>query len=118
VAGAEVFIHLHACMFWTARGLPGSRALPGRIVENHPCLDAFRLEEGCHRARRTAGNLELADGQLIPIRSHPICRTLMFVCPRCGADRYRLYEVDGKWACRKCQGLIGLAGTVIDPSPG
>src|SRR5262249_42331201 len=37
--------------------------------------------------------------------SHSISRSPVFVCPRCGKDRYRLHEVDGVWACRECHKL-------------
>ena len=53
---------------------------------------------------RTAGNLELA-GQLIPIRSHSHLPLPVFGCPRCGTDRYKLYEVAGVWACQECHAL-------------
>jgi len=44
-------------------------------------------------------------GQLVELRPHPMCCASMFACPKCGANRYRLYEVSGVWACRECHGL-------------
>ena len=94
---------------------------PERLTESHPCVDVCALaregllvvgasgtlqmaDGGCRRLVRGAGNLTI-DGALIPIRPHPTLPMLVFGCPRCGTDRYKLHEVAGVWACRKCHGL-------------
>jgi hypothetical protein len=88
---------------------------PDRLLESRPCLNVHTLGtlvegasvtlqipgKGCLRATCTAGNLNLK-GALILIRWHPSLPMKVFGCPRCGNDRYKLYEVGGIWACREC----------------
>ena len=57
------------------------------------------IEAGCHRPGLMIGNCR------IELRPHPMVRSAMFGCPKCGRDCYRLYQVADAWACRKCGGL-------------
>lgn len=100
---------------------PNRRVLPAQWVETHPAIDVHTLQRqgalvegasvtlqladgGCLRVTRTGGNINLG-GQLIPIGWHRALPLAMFGCPRCNADRYRLYLVGGVWACRDCHHL-------------
>jgi hypothetical protein len=59
-------------------------------------------------AVREARFLEI-DGQTIRVVSHKCLPAPIFQCPRCGADKYRLYVVDGAWVCRDPCGKLSYA---------
>jgi hypothetical protein len=99
---------------------------PKRLVEFHPALDIHALyrqgaltegasvtlqlgDGGSLRASRKAGNLSLEGGQLIPVRPHPSLPMPVWGCPKCETDRYKLYLVDGVWACRDCHSLTWIS---------
>ena len=44
-------------------------------------------------------------GELIPLRWHACLPVLIFGCPQCGCNCYRLYCATDRWACRKCHRL-------------
>jgi hypothetical protein len=90
-----------------------------RLLETYPSLDVFELyragaltegaevelkmsDGGCRPARHAAGKFHIGD-QAISIRSHRSLSMLVFACPLCSTDRYRLHLIAGIWACRDCQ---------------
>ena len=92
-----------------------------RLAENRTCADIFWLyREGllligasvtlqtAHGnyliATREAGKIEI-DGKQVRVSWHKSLPLPVFVCPACSRDCYRLYELGGVWACRKCHRL-------------
>jgi hypothetical protein len=66
-------------------------------VAQRDCTGVSRLET------REAGKIEI-DGPLVRVRRLKSLPLPVFIC-RCGPDAYRLYNVGGVWACRKCHKL-------------
>jgi hypothetical protein len=52
-------------------------------------------------ASQGPGKIRL-DGQEIRVSWHRSLPLRVFVCPKCGRDRYKLSCVGGEWACRQC----------------
>jgi hypothetical protein len=90
-----------------------------RLTSGAACVDVFALARdglltlGASATLRTGSRacpLAAGEGQIlidetrIVVGSHTLGMPL-FVCPRCEHDAYRLYEVGGAWACRKCHRL-------------
>jgi hypothetical protein len=100
----------------------GEKTPPERLTSSHPCLDAFEvyrqgltlegsagtLETGygpCHLAVRRAGILEI-NGVEVRLVPHKLLPAPVFQCPGpCSKDVYRIYEIDGRWLCRRCGNL-------------
>ena len=94
---------------------------PERFAESRPCLNVFNLQRvgalvdgavielrigdgECLRLVRAPGKISIGN-QAITIGSHPKLPMPVFTCPGCGTARYRLYEVEARWACRRCHKL-------------
>jgi hypothetical protein len=94
---------------------------PERLVENHACAAAGRLhredllapgtsatlqcgERGYQLATHERGKIWIGE-QLVAIGMHPSMPVPAFICPQCETIRYKLFEVGGRWACYRCQGL-------------
>jgi hypothetical protein len=45
------------------------------------------------------------DGFRIQIASAPVLPWKVFLCPACSCVRYKLFEINGRWACYRCHHL-------------
>jgi len=81
-----------------------------RLVSHWPALDvhapaiAARIrDEDCRTQNGPAGILEV-DGQPISVGWHKSLPLRVWICD-CGRACYRLHQVNGRWACRRCHRL-------------
>lgn len=91
----------------------GRHVAPGRrTVDGTPAVDIREwrrtgaIPDGCGLVRVIVGDdVE----HVVFVRWHPCAgggSFPSFICPRCGAGRYRLHTVDGALGCRTCLGLV------------
>jgi hypothetical protein len=57
------------------------------------------------RPDRVAPRTIRVDGQEVRISWHQALNMPVWICPRCGAVRYKLIKVGDRWGCRGCFGL-------------
>ena len=103
-------------------GDPLKRRTPDeKLVEHWPSLDVHDLyrqgaltqalaAEGDTRGlltgqTRVAPRTIQVDGQTVEIGWHKALPLPVWICPRCGARRYKLNRVRETWGCRGCFGL-------------
>ena len=99
-------------------GDPLKRRTPDEnLVEHWPQLDIHAVAREGHLAKLMAdrgmptGQTGVApltiriDSQEVRISWHNALSMPVWICPRCGARRYKLIRVRGTWGCRGCFGL-------------